>query len=50
MAPHLGSVRTHYRTAAMDASSGFAGFPDFLQTAAKASSQRVFSDQVTFRI
>ena len=30
----------------MDASSGFAGFPHFLQSIAKASSQRVFSDQV----
>ena len=46
MAPHLGGVRTRYKSAAMDASSGFAGFPDFLQAVAKASSRRVFSDQV----
>ena len=50
MAPHLGGVRTRYKSAAMDASSGFAGFPDFLQAVAKASSQRVFSDQVRLAI
>lgn len=46
LATHLGGVRTRYRSAAVDASSGFAGFPHFLQPIAKACSQRVFSDQV----
>ena len=47
LAPHLGGVRTRYKTAAVDASSGFAGFPDFLQDIARTSSQKVYSDQVS---
>ena len=47
LAPHLGGVRTRYKTAAVEASSGFAGFPDFLQDVAKTSSQKVYSDQVS---
>ena len=47
LAPHLGGVRTRYKTAAVDASSGFAGFPDFLQGVVKTSSQKVYSDQVS---
>ena len=49
LAPHLGGVRTRYKTAAVDASSGFAGFPDFLQDVAKTSSQKIYSDQVSRR-
>ncbi|KAL3137379.1 hypothetical protein ABBQ32_006906 [Trebouxia sp. C0010 RCD-2024] len=48
LAPHLGGVRTRYRTAAVDASLGFAGFPNFLQGAAQNSSQKVYSDQVVY--
>ena len=46
LAPHLGGVRTRYKSTAVDASSGFAGFPDLLQGMARSSSQKVYSDQV----
>ena len=50
MAHHLGGLRKRHKSAAIDVSSSFAGFPDFMQTAAKACSQRVFSDQVSLSL